>query len=351
MNLFPVPEPDSAKQNGAGRLHPTTGADGSPPVGTPLLSAAPEPEFRRREWMTEPGEPLLLSRDPIESVIRFGQFSEQTGIDTDSVYAGRLVAIPLPIYPETWAPGTRRWGGTKAQMMWHPIMWLPTYTTTRQNLPSDRAEGTSPETDDEWAIRVALELTASGLYDDATGTWLDVLATVGIDIDRPEAQARVAAWLSGRSDPELDGIDLSEWMTDPEDPDWASHSAAGLLPDLLQFSWALGADSLLAVLDSLPSEVSEHGMEGVAVATVAETVAFVGHGWMIDIPDSTAAIMLETAAEQLGAMTGPSPAEVIDGPVAYLSEALAAVRDRFWPIMEKAMGGVEGLVLAGEDGS
>ena len=98
--------------------------------------AATEPiGFRRRACLTSPGEPLLLARDPIESMIRFGQFAEQSGIDTTELVASRTVAVPLPIWPEQWSKGTRRWKGTRSELMWHPLMWLPERLATRVEQP------------------------------------------------------------------------------------------------------------------------------------------------------------------------------------------------------------------------
>ena len=80
---------------------------------------------------------MLLARDPIESVIRFGQFAEQSGIDTTELVASHTVAVPLPIWPEPWPTGTRRWKGTRAELMWHPLMWLPRHLASRTDLPSN----------------------------------------------------------------------------------------------------------------------------------------------------------------------------------------------------------------------
>ena len=311
--------------------------------------------FRRRACLTNPGEPLLLARDPIESVIRFGQFAEQSGIDTTELVASHTVAVPLPIWPQSWPTGTRRWKGTRAEMMWHPLMWLPRHLASRTDLRSNGDRYPRHESDDEWSVRVALEMTASGLYDQATGTWLDVLATVDIDIDRAPAQARVAAWLAGRPDAALDGIDLTNLMSVHEDPHWSSWAAVELAPVLRRYSWALGSDALIDVLDSLPIEIDQHGMDRDVAVGVATTVATVGSTWIDGVPNSDGAEALRRSAVELVDSSPSTVAALIEGPVARMSAALLEVRERFWPAMDSEItelgrlaGGVDRL-LEGRD--
>ena len=311
--------------------------------------------FRRRACLTNPGEPLLLARDPIESVIRFGQFAEQSGIDMTELVASHTVAVPLPIWAEPWPTGTRRWKGTRTELMWHPLMWLPRHLASRTDLPSNGDRQLRQESDDEWSVRVALEMTVSGLYDQDTGTWLDVLATVDIDIDRPDARARVAAWLAGRDDAALDRIDLTNLMTVPEDPHWSSWAAVELAPVLRRYSWALGSDALIDVLDSLPSEIGQHRMDRDVAMGVATTVATVGSTWIDGVPNSDGAEALRRFAVELGDSNPSTVAALIEGPVARMSAALLEVRERFWPAMDSEIaelgrlaGGVDRL-LEGRD--
>jgi hypothetical protein len=307
--------------------------------------------FRRRACLTNPGEPLLLARDPIESVIRFGQFAEQSGIDTTELVASHTVAVPLPIWPESWPTGTRRWKGTRAELMWHPLMWLPRHLASRTDLPFNDDQQPHHESDDEWAIRVALEMTVSGLYDQTTGTWLDVLATVGIDVDQPRAQARVAAWLAGRPDHTLDGIDLTNLTSSQEDPHWSTWAAIELAPILCRYSWALGSDALIDVLDSLPAEINLHGMDRDDAVAVATTVATVASTWIDGVPDSEAAERLRQAARRLVDSTPSNAQALLEGPVFGISATLLEFRERFWPAMDSEIaelgrlaGGVDRLL-------
>ncbi len=286
----------------------------------------------RRACLTNPGEPLLLARDPIESVIRVGQFAEQSGIDTTELVSSHTVAVPLPLWPQPWPTGTRRWKGTRAEL-WHPLMWLPEHLANRVEPPVEPNGRRHQESDDEWATRVALEMTVSGLYDQTTGTWLDVLAIVGIDIDRPRAQARVAAWLAGRPDSTLDGIDLTNLTSSQEDPHWSSWAAVDLAPVLRRYSWALGSDALIDTLDSLPAEIDRYGMDRDAAVAVATTVATVGSTWIDGVPDSDAAETLRQSARHLADSTPSSARALIADPVARISPTLLEIRERFWPAM------------------
>jgi hypothetical protein len=176
-------------------------------------------------------------------------------------------------------------------------------------------------------------MTASGLYDQTTGTWLDVLATVDIDVDQPRGQARVAAWLAGRPDSTLDGIDLTHLTSSQDDPHWSSWAAVDLAPVLRRYSWALGSDALIDTLDSLPAEIDRHGMDRDAAVAVATTVATVGSTWIDGVPDSDAAETLRQAARQLADGTPSSARALIAGPVARISATLLEIRERFWPAM------------------
>ncbi|MFC7879634.1 hypothetical protein [Isoptericola sp. NPDC057391] len=226
-------------------------------------------EHRRRSSDLEPGEHLLLSP---------------------------LSAVPLPM-PWTVPAGRRRWPALRPEAMWHPLLWLPRRLGTPRVLRDPAAGRTRGEAYDEWALRVVLELTESApvtveggrwlllhdpahgrhvrpadpgddalvpLYDAHSGTWLDVLATVGLDVDDPADVARVRAWLDGEPDEALDRVDLDRHLrARGRDEAWALHRAQGPLAapdgtrtyveDLRDASSALVAreiDALVAVVDA-----------------------------------------------------------------------------------------------------
>ena len=218
-------------------------------------------------------------------------------------------------------------------MLWHPLFWLPRRLAGRYQI----AEDGELESDDAWAVRVALELTISGVYEAASGTWLDVTSGVGVDVGTPEGLRRAADWLAGRPDPGLDAVDLDGLITDTKAPDWAASAAHEMLPGLHQASWALGADSLLDVLDGLADDVEQGEMtELAAVAQVASTVAAFGAIWAAGAPGQNGespAQILSSLEAVVAEATGI--AELMDGPVANIADVLLELRDQFWPAMER----------------
>lgn len=276
----------------------------------------------RRPSLLSDGEPLLLARSAIEAATRFTTFAEVSGLPQVSVLSTPLCATPLPLFTDfgTHPDGSprRRWAGTRPEFMWHPLMWLPQRVAGRYSL-SDSATGTQRlEDDDLWAIRVALEVTASGLYEPATGTWFDVLDSVGIDIETPDGLDRVRRWLDGSPDETLDGIDLSGYL-DIDPPSWALESALALRPDLERASWALIADDLLDLADQIlsPTDTGSGTGQGVQAGqrrTAAQSLAGLAESLLSQVPGATGGGD-DTAR--------PVPSGVADG---YFAELYATLR-------------------------
>lgn len=182
-----------------------------------------EDEPRRRQWLTEPNEAIVLSTSAVRDLARAGEFAEAVGLDTGDIVLSRLSTVPFPSPDVASGDGNRPWAGFEASFAWHPLAWLPEYVKARRAIPGvTYTDDGSPvyETDDQYAARLAMELSASGLYDEVTGTWLDALAGFDLDIDTTEGLLRVQNWLSGDIDFDLDTLDLSEYFA-TDDPDWA----------------------------------------------------------------------------------------------------------------------------------
>jgi len=203
-----------------------------------------------RPLMLEPGESLLLARDAVQFMARLVEFPEATGVPTDALVVTPVISIPLPIYPPTFDGGARRWPSVKPEAMWHPLLWLPEVLASRFPVSIDDGRG-SPregvEPDDIWAVRVAIELTQSRLYDQESGMWVDVLALAGLDIQQVEVQQRVQAWLNGAPDRVLDAIDLSGYLM--PDAEWVLKEAAANAGGLRHAAFAAVAGDLLDKLD------------------------------------------------------------------------------------------------------
>ncbi|MGO1286958.1 MAG: hypothetical protein ACTMIC_00365 [Cellulosimicrobium funkei] len=211
-------------------------------------------EHRRRTFDAGPGAGLLLPSSAIETVARLHRWQAFAGLADGEVLLSPLSASPLPL-PWTVPAGRRRWATVRPEAMWHPLLWLPERLSTPRVLRDPVTGETWGETYDEWALRVVLELTEAGpvtldwqewvllhdpahdrfvrpagpedhdlvpLFDVTTGTWLDVLSTVGLDVDDPADVARVEAWLAGAADAALDAVDLDRHLqADGRDPAWS----------------------------------------------------------------------------------------------------------------------------------
>lgn len=307
----------------------------------------------RRPSLLEANEPLLLCRSTIQTAMRFRAFSEETGLPSEAILSSTLCAMPLPIYTnfgvgESGRP-RKRWAGTRAEAMWHPLMWLPPRVAGRYTITDPATGGSRLEDDDLWAIRIAFELTASNLYDPETGMWVDILATVGMNVDDELDLARVQDWLDGYPDEVLDDIDLSSYL-DVEPTWWALEAALAMRDDLEAASWALIADDLLSMADETvnPSNSLTHR----DVLLALRSLAGLGESLLGNVPDTTedgtptgadgeSHLAFFARLHDLVDLDGASPEQFVA--VDFLSQArerLYEVREAFWPHLE-ALGGEE----------
>jgi len=192
------------------------------------------------------------------------------------------------------------------------------------------------EDDDTWAVRVALELTASGMYDETSGTWMDVLSLVGLDPDNDADLSRVSEWLAGANDDLLDSIDLAEHMDNPDDLTWALSCAVGMVDDLRLLSWALTADDLLDVLDDLVQGRDDEALDegrarwvGAVVARIAQS-HFSALETMDGKPEEDYWAGMQKTLE-FGAADLPA---LLEGPISEMFDRLKEIREQYWPMME-----------------
>lgn len=236
-------------------------------------------EIRRRSFLNEPGENLLLTSDPIEYIRRFDEFIDQSRLPPEKVLATPLSAVPLPVAAKTSGGHAERWAGANPAFMWHPLMWLPPHLALRYRYrlideeQGGTVEDTAIESDTTWTIRVALELVHAGLYNPEDGTWLDVLAYYGIDADNPVDQARVEAWLRGGADVTLDGIDLTSMIAVHGDEEWALRVAADLAEVLVPAQWSLIAAGIIEAVRSQLEQVGDADDRQRALISVMGQVA------------------------------------------------------------------------------
>jgi len=311
----------------------------SPPTwgSTPNVGPArsePADGWRRRSWMAEPGEPLLVPWSPVDQALRWSEFVERTGLAEGDLRTSTLIAVPWPRRLSGRPPA-----GTSPALAWHPLLWLPA-----------ELAGVEGDDDDLAAVRVALEVEAAGLYDSTTGTWLDVLSTVGLDSDSHADRQRVAAWLAGRPDPDLDRVDVAGLLVRGDDPGWAERSARNLIDSLYACSWAKGAMALALVADDIYEEAeTSAGRTSRASAadshSVAVDLAGIGAVWLSRTPELPVAgydgqvspsAALDLIRADLEALPAPLPLdELAAGPVSQIGEILVAVSEAWTPQMDR----------------
>lgn len=288
--------------------------------------------LRRRGFTNEPGESLLLARSSLEVALRYGMWQRFTQLPAEAIVSNPVTATPLIQYPAAGHPA-RVWQQVNPACLWHPLMWLPDRLSGRYQI--QQTDGTTtPEDDDTWAVRVCLELSASGMYDAESATWVDVLSLYGLDLDDPEVLDRVRWWQSGQADPILDTIDLSSHI-DVDDRHWALETALAMMGDLLPASYALLANDLLATIDEI-ADPGNPALDTNPAAThqAAGTVVTLGRTLLAE--DNVGLSDGFWAEQELAlALLDPDDyAGVLDGPIAAIAAALYEVRDVHWPHLD-----------------
>lgn len=275
--------------------------------------------------MMDEAESLLLSISPLTSMDRLTAFRQDLCLNTQDMVVTPLVSMPLPRYSPDQKPG--RWTGVPVNMLWHPLLWIPTAVAARLT------DGTEAESDERWAVRIALLFSLGGLFDEVSGTWLDALALANLDSSDPAVLDRVRRWQSGASDPALDAIDLTELLVNPDDPDWAADAAADAMADLYTSAWACYGDSLCSMLDDARTTISS-GSE--SLETMCKAVAMLakfGQGAFIAEP-----VIYDTdtwwESQSTAAASSTNPIELL-AVVDCLYERIEMIRDTYWDQMEQ----------------
>lgn len=263
------------------------------------------------------GTSLLACTSAYDLAVGYSEFAEASGLDDDQLFSDPVVATPLPLYRESAAP--RRWSHLALEALWHPLFWLPDQLAHRRQL-----YGTA-EPDEEWAVRVCLELEAAGLYQPDRG-WLDVLAAHGIRTEDSADVARVRVWLTGQPDPVLDTVDLANFLVAGDD-DWALDTAAGITGQLQGRAWALIADELIGFIAE-----AEAGADAVSRAQTVVDLAYPMLGDS-DVPDVDAHAFWTRVEADVDRCHGDQR-QLLDGPLQTAQQWLAEVRTHYWPDVE-----------------
>lgn len=293
-------------------------------------------DAKRRLMLTEPGDTLLLSKSSFEALRRFSDWQELTGMAPTDFTSDTLCSVPLPIYTEL-SPGERRFSAVTTAAMWHPLFWLPPRVSGEYRLKTGPNGELEPESIALRSVRIALEMTASGLYDPETGTWVDILATVGIDLDNPLDHARVAEWQAGGVDDTLDSIDLDEFLTVKSNPNWAIENSLLLLETFTRAQWAILADSLIELIDEAahPENGSPADLESVRNATAMAAFLASVHLDAVPTDDEDPADFWDRLEDDARNGVYGDVAAFLAGPVENANGWLYLTRETYWGAIDE----------------
>lgn len=205
----------------------------------------------RRRYLLEDGEVLLLTQDALVSADRLGEFVADTGIAPDRLMVDPVVATPLPVHARD-----TRFDAVNPESLWHPLFWLPESIALRVRIRETENAEPRPETDQEWALRIAHHLDVSGLYDPSAG-WIDVFALYGINPDDPADLDAIAGWQAGLPDEKLDSIDLTQHVDFGSVED-AFTVAQEMYPLVMSAQWGYTASSFLVTIESDPEDLGSY---------------------------------------------------------------------------------------------
>ncbi|MCU6479081.1 hypothetical protein [Arthrobacter sp. A2-55] len=285
---------------------------------------------KRRQLLTKPGDTLLLARSAFENSMRIAQWQEATGQSPSSFTFNANCSVPVPIYTEVPAGG-RRFSEVNPEAMWHPLFWLPARVGNAYNLPTGPNKELVQESDAVRSIRVALEMSASGLYHPESG-WVDILETVGIDVDNPADVDRISEWQAGGVDDLLDSIDLGPYLYVDDDPLWAIKSALALEAPVTEAGWAMTADYLMeAIWDAAEEDTFDEVRREIAI------VASLAGQFLGEVPtEGQSSIEFWAEIEQEARIGNyASLQDFANGPMDAANEWLASTRDAFWGTIDE----------------
>lgn len=277
--------------------------------------------IKQRTMQSEPGQPLLLPAHPATHVANLSDFLDVTGLSSEQVHTDPLVIFPMPVYRD--GSGPRQFAGLRPEAAWHPLFWLPRSVAGVLCLTRN-ADGTPATQEDagHHMIRAAIELGLSGLYDEADGTWVDVLALHDLDVDDPTVLERVRRWLSGEPDPTLEQITLDRYLG-PEQT-----SAAYALADEMRDSLAVCAAALHA--DALAGDLAAATLEDEPDRASVVAIAGLASSFLPAEPPPNVEMSMWTPFADLAAAASDADPGVVAG---QLASQLLRVREHCWPIM------------------
>ncbi|MEK6310993.1 MAG: hypothetical protein V4737_09550 [Curtobacterium sp.] len=247
---------------------------------------------KRRTYLTYAGlagdpdgvgeESLLVTAHVSDLLTRTEQYLLDTGLPAERVLGTPLLSIPVPLYLAGEPHAV--FGSADPNAYWHPLAWLPASISTPMTWFDQQTQEAIEESEEEWAMRVALQVTAAGLYDPRAG-WIDVLALHGLDTTVPADLERIRSWIGGAHDSILDSIDLAPHIDGTDvlyGAGWARQRVVDTIDAYRSAAWSVIARTLLDDLAAIDHR-DQHRAQQEVFATAA-----VAHWYLAEVPTSDA---------------------------------------------------------------
>jgi hypothetical protein len=262
--------------------------------------------------------------------VKYDEMKEATKLPDEAIISDAICSVPMPRYEPEFTGEGNRWPGVRTSMMWHPLFWLPKNLSDRYLLTHPDDPDQILETDAMWMVRVALTMEASGLYDPETGGWVDILDTVGIDIEKRADRDRIQQWQKGGVDDLLDSIDLGPYLSNsnPEKSDWALEMSILLQEDLRAGSWCLLATDLLETID-MAREARSGDQK--TMSTLINIISSMSTALLSEVPDEDGGRLFDFWVEQENLINSGTLniSGVFDGPITLIEEKLEYIQDAY----------------------
>jgi len=162
--------------------------------------------------MNRAGEHLIVNLLPSLVVDRYARMTEVLGLPEFHLTSIQgLVSYPLPVITdgEVLEPLARK--VTNFDAIGHPMLWLKG-DITRQQPYIDESGATALESPEMVALRLAIMLEKSGLYNAETGTWADVSKMINVNPSHPFDRSMIEQWQAGEPVDQLDSFSLDPYI-------------------------------------------------------------------------------------------------------------------------------------------
>ncbi len=160
-------------------------------------------------WGTEAGHSLLKAVDPLGLAVFAVHIGKQAGLDeSDYPRVYPWCGYPLPGLHEVAPRAPLAKKVTNLEWLGHPIFWLFGDVLMAQSAPASSEFDTEPVM--VTALRLALQMEITGLFDVENGEWANILDAIGLNVEDPFDVIRIKAWQNGAADSLLDGFNLGD---------------------------------------------------------------------------------------------------------------------------------------------